>query len=263
MKTALKTSLLASGLAAILAIGALGAAAKEPAPTGKAHTLHSYILLDRTGSMEPIWKEALSSVNAYADGLAALDGGPKVDADITLAAFDSQDGFQFDVLRDNQDATRWKKVTDADVTPRGMTPLYDAIGRIVTLAEKDKPQKAVIVIMTDGEENSSQELNKKSAKAALDRARAKGWEVVFLGTEFSNFNDAEGVGQTSSRNMAVSKDQLSDSMNRLSQKSKAYASGAEATVEFNAEDRAAAKEEEVKQRTGNGTTGSSRVPNQR
>jgi len=131
-----------------------------------------------------------------------------------------------------------------------MTPLYDAIGRMVSLAEKDKPEKAVIVIMTDGEENSSKEMTKTSAKAALDRVRAKGWEVVFLGTEFSNFDDATGVGQSSSRNMAVSKDQLSDSMRRLSDKSKAYASGAAPTVEFNAEDRAAAKEEEVKQRTG-------------
>ena len=130
-----------------------------------------------------------------------------------------------------------------------MTPLYDAIGRIVSLAEKDKPEKAVIVIMTDGEENSSQEMTKIAAKAALDRVRAKGWEVVFLGTEFSNFDDATGVGQTASRNMAVSKDQLSDSMNRLAQKSKDYANGAP-TVEWNAEDRAAAKEEEVKERSG-------------
>ncbi len=246
MKTrpVLKTALLA-----VLTLSALPFAAVAKEPTGvRGHTLHSYILLDRTGSMEPMWKEALSSVNAYADGLATLDGGPRVDADITLAAFDAQDGLQFDVLRDNQDARNWKKVTNDDVTPRGMTPLYDAIGRIVSLAEKDRPEKAVIVIMTDGEENSSHELDKKAAKAALDRARAKGWEVVFLGAEFSNFNDAEGVGQTASRNMAVSKDQLSDSMNRLSQKSKAYASGTEKTVEWNAEDRAAAKEDEVKQR---------------
>jgi hypothetical protein len=201
--------------------------------------------------MEPIWSEALSSVNAYADGLATLDGGPRVDADITLAVFDAQDGFQFDVLRDDVDAERWKKLTSDEVAPRGMTPLYDAIGRIVSLAEKDRPGKAVIVIMTDGEENSSEEMTKATAKAALDRVRRKGWEVVFLGTEFSNFNDAEGVGQTSSRNMAVSKEQLSDSMNRLAQKSKDYASGAAPTVEWNAEDRAAAKEEEVKQRNNN------------
>jgi hypothetical protein len=132
-----------------------------------------------------------------------------------------------------------------------MTPLYDAIGRIVSLAETDRPEKAIIVIMTDGEENSSKEMTKGAAKAALDRVRAKGWEVVFLGAEFSKFDDAEGVGQTTSRNMAVSKDQLSDSMNRLAQKSKNYAAGAAPSVEWNDEDRAAAKEEDVKQRTGN------------
>lgn len=213
--------------------------------------IHSYILLDRTGSMEPIWSEALSSVNAYADGLAALDGGPRVDADITLAVFDAQDGLQFDVLRNGVDAENWNDVSSREVNPRGMTPLYDAIGRIVSLAEKDKPEKAIIVIMTDGEENSSKEMTKTSAKAALDRVRAKGWEVVFLGAEFSKFDDAEGVGQTASRNMAVSKDQLSDSMGRLAQKSKNYAAGAAPSVEWNAEDRAAAKEDDVKQRTGN------------
>jgi hypothetical protein len=241
-----------TALAAILALAAApfmvsSAVAKPPKPA----EVHSYILLDRTGSMEPMWSEALSSVNAYADGLASLDGGPRVDADITLAVFDAQDGLQFDVLRDGVDAEHWRKVTDREVSPRGMTPLYDAIGKLVTLAEKDRPGKAVLVIMTDGEENSSTEMTKKSAKAALDRVRAKGWEVVFLGAEFSNFDDAEGVGQSSSRNMAVSKDQLNDSMNRLAQKSKDYASGAAPTVEWNAEDRAAAKEEEVKQRNNN------------
>jgi hypothetical protein len=241
-----------TALAALLALAAAplittAAVAKTPRPA----SIHSYILLDRTGSMEPIWSEALSSVNAYADGLATLDGGPRVDADITLAAFDAQDGFQFNVLRNSVDAERWRKVTNDEVSPRGMTPLYDAIGRIVSLAEKDHPEKAVIVIMTDGEENSSEEMTKASAKAALDRVRKKGWEVVFLGTEFSNFNDAEGVGQSSSRNMAVAKEQLNDSMRGLAQKSKDYATGAAPTVEFNAQDRAAAKEEDVKQRNGN------------
>ncbi len=240
-----------TALALILALGlaaplASTAAAKAP----RAPAVHSYILLDRTGSMEPIWSEALSSVNAYADGLATLDGGPRVDADITLAVFDSQDGFQFDVLRSGVDAERWRDVSSDEVNPRGMTPLYDAIGRIVALAEKDRPEKAVIVIMTDGEENSSEEMTKATTKAALDRVRKKGWEVVFLGAEFSNFDDAEGVGQSTSRNMAVSKEQLSDSMNRLAQKSKDFAAGAAPSVEWTAEDRAAAKEEEVKQRNG-------------
>jgi hypothetical protein len=248
-------------LAATAALAALPLAATAyakgpapaPAPAGTGQ-ISSYILLDRTGSMQDIWAEALSSVNAYATEMATPDGSAKVDADLTVATFDAQQGLQFDVIRDSMDARKWKKVTDADATPRGMTPLYDAIGRIVSLAETEKPARAVIVIMTDGKENASQEVTREGAKAALDRARAKGWEVVFLGAEFANFDDATGVGQTNSRNMAVSKEQLSDSMNRLAQKSKDYANGASGTIEWTAEDRAAAQEEDVKQRTGQQTT---------
>lgn len=243
--------LLSTHVAALLAAAGLAAGpAEAKAPREGMAQLHSYILLDRTGSMEPIWSEALSSVNAYARSLAELDGGPEVDAEVTLAVFDAQDGFQFDVLRDDADPARWRDVTSQDAAPRGMTPLFDAIGRIVSMAEADRPDKAVIVIMTDGEENSSRELTRAGAKAALDRARAKGWEVVFLGAEFAKFTDAEGVGQSSSRTMAVGKDQLNQSMERLAKKSKDYAAGAAPTVEFDAEDRSVAREEEVKQRKG-------------
>ena len=236
-----------TAIASVLA-AATAATASAEAPRTDEASIHSYILLDRTGSMSSMWTEALSSVNAYAAGLASLEGGPAVDADVTLAVFDAQEGLQFDVIRDNVDATKWRNVTDADASPRGMTPLYDAIGRIVSVAETDRPDKAVLVIMTDGLENASRELTREGAKAALDRAREKGWEIVFLGAEFSNFDDAEGVGQTSSRNMAVSKEQLTESMGRLADKSKAYANGQEATIEWDAEDRAVAQEEQVKQR---------------
>lgn len=236
-------------LSATVALG-LGASVSHANTIKSEAPINSYILLDRTGSMEDIWNEALSSVNSYAEELASLEGGPKVDADITVAVFDAQDGLQFDLIRKNVDADHWKSVSNDDATPRGMTPLYDAIGRMVSIAEQDKPEKAVIVIMTDGHENASRETTRTGAKAALDRARDKGWEVVFLGAEFADFGDAVGVGQSSSRNMAVSKEQLSDSMNRLARKSKAYANGQEATIEWNEEDRAAAEEEQVKNRTG-------------
>jgi hypothetical protein len=236
--------------AALLAVLAPASALAKPPPERSAG-LHSYILLDRTGSMDGMWTEALGSVNAFAEELAEPEGGRSLSSRVTLAVFDAQEGLQFNVVRNNVDPSRWRKVTNEDATPRGMTPLYDAIGRIVSLAEEDRPEKAIIVIMTDGEENSSRELTRDGAKAALDRARKRGWEVVFLGAEFSNFGDAEGVGQTSSRNMAVSKDALAPTMNSLARKSKDYAAGAAPSVEFSAEDRAAAKEEEVKQRNGN------------
>lgn len=245
-------------VAAVVAVFALAATSEAkvlPKPP-KDDTVQSYILLDRTGSMSDIWDEALTSVNAYADSFAADAPGAEIaGADIktavTLAVFDHQDGMQFDVLRDKVDAAHWSKVTNDEASPRGMTPLFDAIGRIVNRAEADNPEKAVIVIMTDGLENSSSELTRQGAKSALERAEARGWEVVFLGAEFASFSDAEAVGMAASKTMAVGQGQMRDSMDNLAQKARAYGKGAAPAVEFNEADRAAADEEGVKQRTGN------------
>ena len=241
---------LALGTAA-MALAAPASARVVPAEDDPG-AVHSYILLDRTGSMSDIWDEALGSVNTYAASVGEADAGEidgeDIETDVTLAVFDYQEGMQFDVLRDGVKAEDWSNVTDDEASPRGMTPLFDAIGRMVSLAEADKPEKAVIVIMTDGLENSSRELTKDGAKAALDRARAKGWEVVFLGAEFASFGDAQGVGMDASKTMAVGQGSMQESMSRLAKKSRAYGKGEEPEIEFNEEDRAVADEEGVKER---------------
>ena len=210
---------------------------------------HAYILLDRTGSMSPIWTEALSSVNAYAANIASTAGD--VVPQITLAVFDAQNGLQFDVLRRSVAPADWQTVTDREASPRGMTPLFDAIARIVAMAETDNPEKAVIVIMTDGEENASREVTKAGVKAALERAEKRGWEVVFLGAEFANFSDADAVGISASRSMAMGAGRMSESMATLARKSQAYyAAEAAAPVTFDEADRAAAGEADVQKRKG-------------
>ena len=46
--------------------------------------MQAYILLDRSGSMQSLWVEALSSVNAFAKELANKTDGPAVDSHVTL-----------------------------------------------------------------------------------------------------------------------------------------------------------------------------------
>lgn len=203
--------------------------------------MHAYILLDRTGSMASLWDEALGSVNAYVSDLG--------DAHVTLALFDAHDGLQFDVLRAGVPAATWKPVTNDDATPRGMTPLFDAIGRIITLAEKDDPEKAVLVIMTDGEENSSREVKKDDVKAALERIEKRGWQVVFLGADFAKFSDADAVGLASGKVMAMSVGSMESSMRIMAKKSRAYFDQ-NAEVAFDAADRAEAGEADVQKRKG-------------
>ena len=235
---------------AVFAALGFGGCATADIPPAQPVELNSYILLDRTGSMSGIWEEALGSVNAYVESVITPDDGPQVKNDITLAVFDAQDGLQFDEIRKNVSGETWQDVTSAEVAPRGMTPLFDAVGRIMAVADTDAPDKAVIVIMTDGKENSSREFNHEGARKALDRAEAKGWEVVFLGAEFANFADADAVGVSSSKQMAVSKEQLGATMENLAKKNRAYAQELAPSVEFDDEDRAIAEEEDVKQRKG-------------
>jgi hypothetical protein len=213
--------------------------------------MQAYILLDRSGSMQSLWVEALSSVNAFAKELANKTDGPSVDSHVTLAVFDSQESLQFDTLRRKQPALHWEAVTDKDASPRGMTPLLDAMVRIISLAEGDNPDKAVIVVMTDGQENASREVTREGVKAALDRVKAKGWEVVFLGANFDNLADASSVGVGGGKQMAMSVGTMNESMSRLARKSRAYAQSAPgaAPIEFDAEDRIAAKEANVKNKS--------------
>ena len=202
--------------------------------------------------MQSIWDEALSSVNAYAEAIGKVEEGEAdtLDTDVTLLAFDYQEGLQFDVLRQQVSPQDWTLISEEEVSPRGMTPLFDAIHRTITLAETDNPDKAVIVIMTDGHENASRHITRQGAKAALERAGKRGWEVVFLGAEFASFGDADAVGVDGSKQMAVSSSSLSLVQERLARKAREYGKGDLGGIEFDAEDRALAKEEEVKSRSG-------------
>ena len=207
--------------------------------------MHAYILLDRSGSMQSLWVEALSSVNAYAKELANKTDGDAVDSYVTLAVFDGQEGLQFDLLRKKNPALHWENVTDREAAPRGMTPLLDALGRIIALAETDNHDKAVIVVMTDGQENASREVTRDGVKAALERVKKRGWDVVFLGANFDNISDAASVGVGAAQQMAMAPGAMAASMTVMAKKSRAYFARGE-THAFEEADRQVAQESKVK-----------------
>jgi Mg-chelatase subunit ChlD len=184
----------------------------------KKNELNAYILLDRSGSMASRWVEALGAVNGYAAKLAKAD-----DVRLTVAAFDGLDELQFEVLRDGTLAANWVPLTDQDATPRGQTPLFDAIGRLVHRAELAGARRTSIVIMTDGEENASTELTQKGAKAALARCRKHGWDIVFLGADFDAFDQAASVGVGSGVTLNAASGRLADSLELVAERAVRYA----------------------------------------
>lgn len=165
---------------------------------------HDFILLDRSGSMADKWHETLSSINAYVKQLAEEN----VETEVTLAVFDGRQGCDFEVIRNKVAPNQWEDLSKADASPRGWTPLNDAIGELVALANKDTYDKAVLVIMTDGAENASKNLTLTQAKQLLDGCRAKGWQIIFLGADYDNAAEAASYGNMAAGTAQVSSDML-------------------------------------------------------
>lgn len=141
-----------------------------------------YILLDRSGSMESKWDESISSINTYVKKLSD-------ETQIYMAVFDST---SFDTVR-NSSVKNWKKVSKDEFRPRNGTPLYDASVRVMQRMIDDKADRAIFVIITDGEENYSKHHNYQSVKSHLEQVRSREYEVIFLGAQF---NDIDKVAQS-------------------------------------------------------------------
>ena len=101
--------------------------AKKPeVPT--ATKTHIYFVLDRSGSMASIANDVIGGFNTYLAQQQA-DGD---DAVMTLVQFDSDDVHE--VLADAAPIKTIQPLSSAVFVPRGGTPLYDAMGRVITEA---------------------------------------------------------------------------------------------------------------------------------
>jgi hypothetical protein len=175
-------------------------------------TQRDYILLDRSSSMEGKWNEALAAVNTYVRTLM------KVKTKITAAVFDDQ----YQIVRQDIAPTFCAPITNDDAVPRGGTALNDSIGKLVAQAKQDNPEMAVIVIMTDGEENCSRELTDGQANALLTQCRLRGWQVIFLGIDHDNTKLAQQYGASPHQFIAARKQALAATMQKAAEKRAAY-----------------------------------------
>lgn len=182
----------------------------------KQSNLAVFILLDRSGSMGGAkWTSAIDAINNYVN---TLREGNTV-GDVTVAAFDSTTSTtavagsagvaplgssfgggvslhqfpaytnntvtRFEVLRDSQSVEGFRNLTYTEISPAGGTPLYDSTARIISLAEQRNAERTVIILMTDGEENTSREWTIEAIKGRIESCKQRNWEVLFLGAEFN------------------------------------------------------------------------------
>ena len=156
--------------------------------------VHISVVLDRSGSMASVAEDIVGGFNEFLADQRQVAGS----AAVTLVQFDSHDPFELVI-----DAVDLREVCDLDRSayqPRGLTPLYDAVGRMIgridtriaSRREHDLPvEDQVVLIITDGLENASREHTRDTVFAMIEERRNAGWVFVFLGAN----QDAYAAGE--------------------------------------------------------------------
>lgn len=153
------------------------------------------IILDRSGSMESVKTDTIGGFNSFLSEQQKVEG----EASISLVQFDDQ----YEVVYLDKDINSADKLTEATFQPRGMTALYDAVGRTINsvgqrladLPENERPDKIVFVILTDGFENSSKEFSAAKIGEMIKHQRdIYKWEFMFIGANQDAVLSAQEIG---------------------------------------------------------------------
>jgi len=151
-------------------------------------------ILDRSGSMYQLTNDTIGGYNSYIESQKKVEGL----ANLTTVLFDDK----YEVLHDGIDIDDIKPLTTEEYFTRGSTALLDAIGktmatvgdRLANMDEDKKPGKVLVVITTDGYENSSKEYTQKQIKDIIDLQTSIGWQFIFLGANVDSFDVAGNIG---------------------------------------------------------------------
>ena len=141
------------------------------------------IIVDESGSMCVIERQALAGINETIDTVKKMQKMHKdIEQRISLLTFDSgHKTFKYD----NVKAESVHRLGSKDYNPCGGTPLYDAIGTAISKlnAQTTERDNVLVTIITDGEENCSQEYNLKMVKTLIDKMKKQGWTFTLIGTD--------------------------------------------------------------------------------
>ncbi len=146
--------------------------------------VYNLVILDKSGSMKSIRKEAINGFNETLGSVKAaqLKHAETQDHYISLITFC---GCSVEDVYDKVSIVEAEKLTMKDYEPCCMTPLFDAIGKTVKKLRhdiKDIEDAAVLVtIITDGYENASIEWTWNSIKALINECKEDGWMFSFIG----------------------------------------------------------------------------------
>ena len=160
----------------------------------KDNFIHVVFVIDSSGSMYGSEADVTGGFKRVVEEQKAVENGSCV---VSVIDFNTQP----EVVCIGQDVNDIDP--DLDYATGGGTALFDAIALGIkkaqewnmSKAEIDRPEKTMMVIMTDGGENCSRDNNASMVKGMIkDYETEFGWSFVYLGADLSNVEDADTLG---------------------------------------------------------------------
>lgn len=166
---------------------------KKPAAKAKPYT-HIAAVLDRSGSMASVKESIIAGFNSF----LADQCKDRAEDTLTLVQFDDH----IDRLQTFTPLRKVTPLTDQTYLPRGSTRLLDAIGQtiktvqdeIAKLGKGKAPDKVLVAIITDGQENASQEYRRDDISQLISTLSASGWRFTFIGSNQDAILSATNIG---------------------------------------------------------------------
>lgn len=156
-------------------------------------------IIDRSGSMASLVEDTIGGFNSFIADQRKVNNRDK--CLISLVQFDDK----YEVNYVAKELSKIEDLNKETYVPRGMTALYDAIGKAITetgerfksLKEEDRPGKVLFVIITDGQENASQFYGFERLKQMIEHQQLKySWNFMFIGSDLTAVSDAKNLGLT-------------------------------------------------------------------
>ncbi|MDO4204209.1 MAG: VWA domain-containing protein [Selenomonadaceae bacterium] len=152
-------------------------------------------ILDKSGSMSGLEEDTIGGFNSMLKKQQKNEG----EVLVSTVLFDDESK----VLHDRVSLKDVKPLTEDDYVPGGCTALLDAVGGAIKhisnvhkyARPEDRPEKTLVIITTDGMENSSERYDYRKVKKMIDKKQEKhNWEFIFLGANIDAAKEAGRLG---------------------------------------------------------------------
>ena len=152
-------------------------------------------IVDKSGSMKDQREDVVAGFNKLLAEQKMLPGA----AVVSTVFFNNHSK----VLHNRVPLSEVKEIQLSDYLPFGLTALLDAIGQSISMVlnaqmetpPEQRPARTLVVIVTDGEENSSRYFTQPEVKAIVDLLQKRlGWQFLYFGANVDHFGEARNLG---------------------------------------------------------------------